>query len=91
MTTITTTPVALGVRDEATASPIQRVLEWLSALREDFRFYRKDRRMRSTLADLSDSQLLDIGIGEHEISRVRSFDRFTPQAWSDPEGRARYV
>ena len=91
MTSMTTTPVAIDVRDESAPNLVQRSLEWLSALRAEYQLYRKERRLSTVLADLSDTQLLDIGVADHELARVRSFDRFKPEAWSDPEGRARYV
>lgn len=48
-------------------------------------FWRKaaaDRRLRDQLAGMDDALLRDIGIAEDEITRIRSFDRFTPRAWS---------
>jgi uncharacterized protein YjiS (DUF1127 family) len=91
MTSITTTPVGIDARDESAPTLAQRALNGFSALWAKYQQYRKERRLRDTLADLSDAELLDIGIADHEIARVRSFDRFTPQAWCDPEGRVRHV
>jgi uncharacterized protein YjiS (DUF1127 family) len=43
----------------------------------------EDRRLRPRLAELSDTLLLDIGIAEDEIYRIRAYERFTPRAWHD--------
>ena len=42
------------------------------------------------LADLPDSILLDIGVAEEEIPRIRSRERFTPRSWSDYRGSLRH-
>jgi uncharacterized protein YjiS (DUF1127 family) len=47
------------------------------------------RRLTETLAALSDSSLLDIGIAEDEIYRVRNCEQFTPRAWRDERGLER--
>ncbi len=87
----TTNPVVITGHSHDTPTLVQRAVEWISALRNDLRAYRADRRMRDTLAELSDAQLLDIGIADDEIARIRSFDRFTPRSWADSKGKTRHA
>lgn len=45
------------------------------------------RRVRDALSDLDDAMLLDIGVAEDEISRVRAGECFTPRAWNRETAR----
>jgi uncharacterized protein YjiS (DUF1127 family) len=67
-------------------SILKRYLEALAARMhsavQDWRFCEK-------LAGLSDRSLLDIGIAEDEIPRVRAMERFKPRAWVDKTGSSR--
>ncbi len=49
----------------------------------------EDWQLREKLAGLSDRSLLDIGVAEEEIGRVRARERFRPRAWADEKGSAR--
>lgn len=85
----TTTNTTIGVSTTAGLTLGQRLMEKISSALARFRAYWADRRMRDALADLSDAQLLDIGIAEDEISRIRAFEVFTPRSWADPRGKSR--
>jgi len=41
------------------------------------------------LREKLDRSLLDIGVAEEEIGRVRARERFRPRAWADEKGSAR--
>ena len=73
----------------STPSASQRFAAYVGELGKQYKAYRAGLRLRNTLADLSDAQLLDIGVAEDEITRVRSFERFTPRAWKDQVARMR--
>lgn len=40
-----------------------------------------ERRVRTTLAEMDERLLVDIGIALDEVARVRARERFTPRAW----------
>lgn len=49
------------------------VATWRRALAE--------RSVRTTLAEMDERLLVDIGIASDEVARVRARERFTPRAW----------
>lgn len=46
----------------------------------------KRRQLRDELSGMSDSMLLDIGVADDEIYRVRRGDNFIPRAWTRASG-----
>jgi uncharacterized protein YjiS (DUF1127 family) len=54
---------------------------WFSAVFASLRKSSSDRALRRHLAELDDTLLRDIGIGEDEIWRVRAQQSFKPRNW----------
>jgi uncharacterized protein YjiS (DUF1127 family) len=57
------------------------LLSWMLGIIESLRKAGSERALRRQLANLDDTLLRDIGIGEDEIWRVRAQQSFTPRAW----------
>jgi uncharacterized protein YjiS (DUF1127 family) len=72
-----------------TESPIAGLKRISQSLAARLRRRKQEWLLREELAGLSDRSLLDIGIAEDEIYRVRAKDSFTPRAWLDEKGSAR--
>jgi uncharacterized protein YjiS (DUF1127 family) len=53
----------------------------------DFTAAWRRKRLRETLARMSDTELLDIGIAEEELQRVHAGEAFTPKAWAARDAR----
>ncbi len=85
-----TTTTGLPAPFHTHASFIDRLTQTVSAVVTAYQDHRADKRLRETLANLRDATLLDIGIAEDEIERVRSKENFTPRSWvDDPRCRRR--
>ena len=83
------TTTGLEAHFDATPTLGQRLQHMISTAIANHRAHREDRRMRELLAELPDSQLLDIGIAHDEIVRIRAREYFKPRAWEDLRGRSR--
>ncbi len=82
----TTTPFDAG-RLASDAPLLQRLAAPIVGLVRKVRRAAAERRLRDTLADMDDALLMDIGIAQDEIYRIRARERFTPRAWQDPAER----